>query len=320
MSRDEPLSGLILLDKPTGMTSHEAVKWLRRTLGVRRVGHAGTLDPFASGLLPCLIGPATRLVHYLHGWPKTYVGRIQLGEETPTGDIESATTGGAVSFPPVPHGVQLRQCETRFTGTIQQVPPIYSAKKIGGERAHRIARQGFIPTLLPLPVAVHRFRLRPRDHGRLAFAVRVGTGTYVRALARDLGRFLGTGAHLIDLRRLSIGPYVARQAVTPSPAVELDHLRAALIPAPEVALPLATVTLLDPLQINGFRFGRPLPNANDDRGRISIAPTAVVAVRDPAGALLGIAAEIGGMLQPRVVLQPLIGDGKSRAREELPLE
>lgn len=289
MSRGAPVSGLVLVDKPAGWTSHDVVAWLRRSLGVRRIGHAGTLDPLATGLLPCLVGPATRLVRFLHLWPKSYVGVIALGEETPSGDAEQARGASAAATPPA---AVLAAAVARLTGDYLQTPPAYSAKKLGGTPAHRLARRGFAPDLPPVPVTVHRLRVHPVDGGRLLFAARVSSGTYLRALARDLGRLVGTGAHLERLRRTGIGPLRVREARPPAgdpTAIELLPLEAIPLPMPTVALSAEERT--------AFLAGRTLPCAAEETGG------GWRRIVDREGRLLGVAERVAGRrLQPRVVL------------------
>ncbi|RMG44984.1 MAG: tRNA pseudouridine(55) synthase TruB [Acidobacteria bacterium] len=292
MNRSEPPIGMILVDKPAGMTSHDVVQWVRRLLGTRRVGHAGTLDPLATGLLPCLVGPATRLVRFLHGWDKCYVGVIALGEETESGDAEGAEGVRRARVPPAP---VLRAAVSRLTGTILQTPPAFSAKKIGGQPAHRLARRGYRPALPPVRVTVHRLRLHPRPDGRLLFAARVSSGTYLRALARDLGRLLGTGAHLERLRRTGIGPLRVREAVRPGAE---EAARGRLLPPEAIPLPFPTLPL-GAAELGRFRSGQPVP-ARAIPGRAGW-----VRVLDPEGRLVGVGEwDGGGAIRPRVVIRP----------------
>jgi tRNA pseudouridine55 synthase len=286
-------SGLLLVDKPVGMTSHDVVAWARRSLGIRRIGHAGTLDPFASGLLPCCVGRATRLMRFLQLWSKTYTGVIALGEETPTGDTETAT---GAPLAPLPPAATIEAARRRLTGTYAQVPPAFSAKKIGGIPAHRLARRGAAPTLSPVRVTVHRLRIERRPPGRLAFAARVSTGTYLRTIARDVGRICGTGGHLETLRRSSIGPMSVRQAVVPGPDADPDSLLGRLIPAEGIPLPLPE-TVVDEVEAGRFLHGQAVA---DPEQQPPAGPRRVVG---PAGRLLGIGeAGEAGRLRPCVVL------------------
>ncbi|MBP7146178.1 MAG: tRNA pseudouridine(55) synthase TruB [Acidobacteria bacterium] len=288
--KPERAAGLLLVDKPALLTSHDVVAAVRRALGERRVGHAGTLDPLATGLLPCAVGRATRLVRFLQSWPKTYTGCIVLGVETATGDAESAPEHVAPVPLPPPH--VLAAALRRLTGTYLQQPPPYSAKKIGGIPAHRIARQGFAPRIAPVPVTVHRFRVEPRPPNRLAFAARVSSGTYIRSLAVDLGRLLGVGAYLERLRRTAIGPLRVRAAVglpLPGRGALLDRL----LSPEQIPLPLPAI-VLDPAGEADFRHGRTVP--------IGAHPPGTVRVLTSAGALAGLArVDDSGGLRPQVV-------------------
>ncbi len=284
------------MDKPSGWTSHDVVGWLRARLRVRRIGHAGTLDPLATGLLPCLVGSSTRLVRFLHGWPKCYVGVIALGLETPTDDAEGVDPSQRLRVATPPR-VVLEEARRRFTGVIEQTPPAFSAKKLRGTPAHRVARHGGEPVLLPQRVTVHAWRLVPLDAGRLAFAARVSAGTYIRSLARDLGRFLGTGAYLESLRRTAIGPLQVRGAIDPSQYSSTDGIPPglpALTPDADLPLPLPTVSL-DAQAARAFCAGRAVRCATGLAGEIRVL--------DDRGPLLGIGtATPDGLLRPSTVL------------------
>ncbi len=202
------LAGVLLVDKPAGMTSHDVVAIVRRETGEGRVGHAGTLDPMATGLLVVLVGPLTRLEPFLSSARKSYLARIALGAETDTDDAE----GAIVRTAPVPDAVRdpgyARAALAATLGTSSQVPPAYSAIKVGGRVAHRAARAGEEMVLQPRPIEVYTADLTGIDPSGASWdvAYEVSKGTYVRALARDLGRACGTAAHLAALRRTSSGP------------------------------------------------------------------------------------------------------------------
>lgn len=203
--------GVLLVDKDPGPTSHDAVDRVRRVLEIRRVGHTGTLDPFASGLLVLLVGPATRLAEYFHHLDKTYRAVLRLGEETRTHDREGETVRSSESWREIGRE-RLTSALAAHTGPIEQRPPAFSAKRVDGQRAHRAARAGEEVELEPVSVTIHEaelLELAPPD-ARVRF--RVSTGTYVRALARDVGRELGCGAHLRELRRTRIGPFEVSRA------------------------------------------------------------------------------------------------------------
>jgi tRNA pseudouridine55 synthase len=291
--------GLLLVDKPLGATSHDVVAWLRRKLGVQRVGHAGTLDPLASGLLPLLVGPATRLVPHLHGWPKTYVGLIALGRETATGDLEGVDLADLPPAPLPPRAV-LHNIQRQLTGTILQRPPVFSAKKIGGMPAHRLARRGRAPELPPAAVTIHRLRLVARPPGLIAFAARTSTGAYLRALARDIGRLLGVGGCLARLRRTGVGPLRVAAAIRPTPDLPPDLILRRLAPPADIPLPLETVWL-DAGGAAFFRQGRIVPPAGESA---SGWPRGFVRALGDAG-LEGVGELVAdGGLRPRVVLAP----------------
>jgi tRNA pseudouridine55 synthase len=208
MTEPQP-SGLVIVDKPGGMTSHDVVARIRRLAGTRRVGHAGTLDPMATGVLVVGVEKATRLLGYLTLTEKQYDATIRLGQSTTTDDAEGEVTGTA----PAAHvsAETLATAIRGLTGEICQVPPAVSAIKVDGQRAYRLTRAGAAPELKPRPVTVHEFTVtamrRSGDLLDIDAIVRCSSGTYIRALARDLGSKLGTGGHLIRLRRTRVGGY-----------------------------------------------------------------------------------------------------------------
>ncbi|HUB22249.1 MAG TPA: tRNA pseudouridine(55) synthase TruB [Streptosporangiaceae bacterium] len=210
--------GLVIVDKPGGMTSHDVVARIRRLAGTRKVGHAGTLDPMATGVLVVGVDKATRLLGHLTLTEKQYDATIRLGQATSTDDAEGEITSTAPA-----RGVTaevLARAVNRLTGEIQQVPPAVSAIKVEGQRAYRLARDGAAPELKPRPVTVYEFTItgiRPAENGDTTdvdATVRCSSGTYIRALARDLGQDLGTGGHLTRLRRTRVGGYGLGQART----------------------------------------------------------------------------------------------------------
>lgn len=202
------LAGLLLVDKPAGITSHDVVTRVRRATRTRRVGHAGTLDPFATGLLVLLVGRGTRLMPYVEGEPKVYDAVIAFGRETDTDDATGAVTRAA----DVPDDRAIADGVQRLTGRIDQLPPAYSAKQVGGVRAYAAARRGTPLELAPTTVTVFEWRLGERVGDRLSARITCSGGTYVRALARDLGRACGSAAHLVSLRRVASGPFSVADA------------------------------------------------------------------------------------------------------------
>jgi tRNA pseudouridine55 synthase len=203
--------GLLNIDKPAGLTSRDAVNVVQRLVRPHKVGHAGTLDPLATGVLIVAIGPATRLVEYVQRMPKTYQATFLLGRTSDTEDVEGAVV--ELSAPPIPNRAQLESALPQFMGTIQQEPPAYSALKIAGKRAHRMARRGETVTLAPRPVEIHAIEIVEYDYPQLELLVRCGSGTYVRSLGRDLARALGTDAVMSALRRLQIGSFRVADAL-----------------------------------------------------------------------------------------------------------
>lgn len=207
--------GLLLVDKPAGLSSHDVVSIARRVIGERRIGHAGTLDPFATGLLVLLVGRATRLLPHIPGEPKCYTALVRFGTETDTEDLEGAVVGEA----PLPSRAALLAALDQFIGPIAQVPSTYSAKRVDGQRAYARARAGETVTLPPVTVRIDRLEVAAMDAtsaGVATMMLRVwcGGGTYIRALARDIARAAGSVAHLASLRRESSGPFSVTDALT----------------------------------------------------------------------------------------------------------
>lgn len=205
-----PIQGLLLVDKPTGMTSHDVVQHVRRIYGERSIGHLGTLDPFATGLLVLLLGRATRLATFLDTEPKVYEATIRFGTETDTDD----RTGTAIRTAPPPCESDVRSSLKTLTGMISQVPPAYSAKSVDGTRAYDAARRGEPLDLPAVEVAVHSWEIGELCGDTLSAVVTCSGGTYIRALARDLGRLTSSAAHLSSLRRVRVGEFDVRDAAT----------------------------------------------------------------------------------------------------------
>ncbi|TLM79502.1 MAG: tRNA pseudouridine(55) synthase TruB [Actinobacteria bacterium] len=251
------LAGILPIDKPQGPTSHDVVSAVRRATGEGRVGHAGTLDPLATGLLVVLVGPYTRLERFLSAEDKSYTARFAFGAETDTDDSEGTVT----RYAPVPDDVfdpvHAAEVLAGFTGEIEQVPPAYSALKTDGRIAHRAARAGEPLDLAPRRVVVHEAALTAVDADARTWDVtlRVSKGTYVRALARDLGRACGSAAHVSALRRTASGALAVEQAHTIDEVVAAGRDAAPLFADPLAALGLAAIEG-DPDLV---RQGRPLP-------------------------------------------------------------
>lgn len=225
------LDGVLLVDKPAGWTSHDVVAKVRRLTGQQRVGHTGTLDPRATGLLVLCLGRATRLAEFMTALPKTYEGEIALGVRTDTDDAD----GEVLERRPVPAVTpdQLHELEQTFCGDILQRPPAFSAVKVDGERSYALARRGEPVELPPRLVTVYDLELTALGKERLGIRVRCSAGCYVRALARDIGDALGCGAHLASLTRTTVGTFKHAQAYT----VEQLAEAAAMGRLPELVLP-----------------------------------------------------------------------------------
>lgn len=289
-----PSAGLVIVDKPSGWTSHDTVARIRRLAGTRRVGHAGTLDPMATGVLVVGVGMATRLLGYLTLAEKEYTGTIRLGQATTTDDAE----GGTVSVADASHITdgKLRAAAAALTGQIQQVPPQVSAVKVAGVRAYRMARAGQQAQLRAREVTVRAFDIINIRRGAAVMdadiAVTCSSGTYIRALARDLGVALGVGGHLTLLRRTRVGRYGLAAART------LDELAASfsVLPLADVAaaeFPRRDVTAQEAERV---AHGAPLTAAGLGPG-----PVAVFA---PGGGLLALVEEKGTHARPLAVFVP----------------
>jgi tRNA pseudouridine55 synthase len=274
--------GLVLVDKPGGVTSHDVVDAVRRALGTRKVGHAGTLDPMATGLLLVGVGRATRLLRFFGDLPKTYEGTARLGIETDTLDADGAIVRTA------PVTVSRNDLEREFaarTGASMQRPPSYSAVKVGGRKLYEAARAGQAVEARPRPIRVDRFRVTGFDGTDVDFLVTCSGGTYVRVLLADVGTALGCGAHLRRLRRMGIGPYRVEDAVAP------EDVRA---PAPVEA----AVAHLPRLDLS------PDEAVAASHGSI-LAPAGIegpYGVFDPAGNLIGIYEDERAKARPQVIL------------------
>jgi tRNA pseudouridine55 synthase len=236
------ISGWVVLDKGVGMTSTHAVAAVKRALNAKKAGHAGTLDPLASGILPIALGEATKTVPFVMDGRKSYVLTVTWGVETDTDDAEGKPVSATNRFP---EREALEALLPRFTGAIEQVPPRFSAIKIGGERAYDLARDGETVELQPRPVQVDRLSLVAHDGDRSVLEAECGKGTYVRSLARDLGRALGCLGHVSALRRVRVGPFTIEDAVTiddlgsaegRDPATLLRPVQEALCDLPMVAV------------------------------------------------------------------------------------
>jgi tRNA pseudouridine55 synthase len=295
-SKGRPIHGWLCLDKPEGMTSTEAVSRVRRVTRARKVGHGGTLDPLATGVLPLALGEATKTVAYVMDGAKHYRFTARLGEARTTDDAEGtvlATSGVR------PTNAEIAAALPRFVGRIEQVPPRFAAVKVEGERAYDLARRGEAVELAPRPVRVDRFDLVERpDPDHVTFEVVCGRGTYVRALVRDLGQALGCLGHVAALRRLRVGPFGAEQAISLSALEQLvadDAVPQALLPVGAALGDLPALPLTQP-QVERLCAGQ----------TIRVAPGLLVGAAEPdatvramaAGRMVALARLHGGELSP----------------------
>jgi tRNA pseudouridine55 synthase len=274
--------GLLLVDKPRDVTSHDVVDMVRRALGIRKVGHAGTLDPMATGLLILGVGRATRLLRFLADLPKTYRGRALLGVETTTLDAD----GDVMRESPVQASeTQVREAMHALVGETLQAPPAFSAVKVGGRKLYEAARKGETLEAAPRRIRVDRFELLGFDGRDADFEVTCSSGTYVRVLASDVGAALGCGAHLTALRRTRVGPFDVADAVPPDAPGEPSPIEHAVAHLPSL--------VLSDEESAAARHGRVL-------GPAGIAGP--YAVFDPSGRLVGVYEDERAAGVPRVIL------------------
>lgn len=271
------LDGVIVVDKPEGRTSHDVVNRMRRLAGTRRVGHLGTLDPMATGVLPLMLGRATRLAQFFSTAEKTYEATVQFGWSTDTYDREGARTSEPVT--PGFTREELESALAHFRGPFLQTPPAFSAKKVAGKPAYRMARKNIAVELAPVEVRVSTLDLLEFDGTMAQISIRCSAGTYVRSIAHDLGRALGCGAFLAALRRTASGDFIASDARTIDALEQLasrGELREALIPASRL-LPGIPTALVDAVTAGQIRHGKdfrlsPFANRGDSKYVKAVSP------------------------------------------------
>jgi tRNA pseudouridine55 synthase len=286
------IDGVLVIDKPAGLTSHDVVARVRRAAGQSRVGHAGTLDPAATGVLVCALGGATRLIEMLQDDTlKTYRAVVRLGATTSTDDAEGAVLATA----PVPtlDAAQLERVLAQFRGAIMQVPPMVSAVHHQGQRLYHLARSGQVVERTPRPVHIHRLTLLEVQASCISLEAVCGKGTYIRSLARDLGEHLGCGAHLATLQRTAVGPFTLAGAVPLAALSDRTTVLAHLLP-PTVALSGWMQLELDAAMCVALRHGRAIPASAD------AAVTRAYAC-DADGGLVALVERDGAQWQPRKV-------------------
>jgi tRNA pseudouridine55 synthase len=282
-----PISGLLNINKPQGLTSRDAVDVLQRLARPAKVGHAGTLDPLATGVLVVCVGSATRLIEYVQRMPKRYVGTFLLGRNSPTEDVDGEVT--LLPAPPIPTRDQIESAAKQLVGNSMQQPPAYSALKVAGQRAYDLARRGEAVELKPRPIEVYAMKVARYEYPELVLEIECSGGTYVRSLGRDLAQSLGTAAVMSALVRTAVGPWKLDEAVSPSTLtaenwqVRIEPLRKALS-----ALP---VRELNPAEVARVRQGLFVPLASAE-----VPETAAI---DRTGRLIAILVPRGaGQLGP----------------------
>ena len=295
------VNGWLVLDKPVGMTSTHAVSVVKRLLQAKRAGHAGTLDPLASGLLPIALGEATKTVPFVMDGRKIYRFTVRWGEERDTDDAEGRATQTSAERPTAE---AIRALIPRFSGLIEQVPPRFSAVKIDGERAYDLARDGAVVELAPRPIEIHHLELvetPDADHGVLA--AECGKGTYVRALARDMGRTLGCFGHVVALRRTAVGPFTEQIATSLEALQRMTQPGADIVAGPAILPVDAGLAALPALRVSTADAGRlARGQAVLLRGRDAPLMSGWVAV-SVQGSLMALAEVEQGELRPRRIFQ-----------------
>jgi tRNA pseudouridine55 synthase len=302
------ISGVLIIDKPAGLTSHDIVARVRRILGIRQVGHFGTLDPFATGVLPVSVGKATRFAQFYLKSRKAYEGTIRFGFSTDTYDSTGQPT--SESLPVALEGEILEKIFREFTGRLMQTPPSFSAKHVGGVRAYELARRQKPVSLAPVEVEIYALELLGIEKQDVRFAVECSGGTYVRSLAHDLGQKVRCGAYLADLRRTGVAEFKVSQAVTLerlAEMVEEKRIDNCLVPL-EALLPEFPELVVRGRQEVGVRHGHAFELAQSTRagrganaGRSPIA--ALLKILNPERRLIAIARHVeGSVYHPDLVL------------------
>jgi tRNA pseudouridine55 synthase len=295
------MNGVLVVDKPAGPTSHDVVARVRRALGTKRVGHTGTLDPMATGVLPLVLGRVTRLAQFLTSDDKAYVADVRFGFATTTYDALGSPTGEAAGEVVPPESDAIARALGEFRGTYQQVPPAFSAKKIDGRPAYELARAGRAPELRAVEVTVRELELVAREDDTVRLRVVCSSGFYVRTLAHELGRRLGCGAHLSALRRIRAGTFTLADAV---PLAEIEAAGAGMadrLVTPEQLLPDLAAVRLTVEGSSRARHGAVVgPGEWTADGPLTGGR---IRLLDDGGGLLGLAdAGPGGLLHPVLVL------------------
>ncbi|MHB8655122.1 MAG: tRNA pseudouridine(55) synthase TruB [Terriglobia bacterium] len=305
---DREISGVLIIDKPAGVTSHDVVDSVRRILHIRQVGHFGTLDPFATGVLPLSLGKATRFAQFYLKSRKAYDGTIQFGFSTDTYDATGKPTSDPAAVQLNRH--LLEEVFRDYTGRIMQTPPPYSAKRVGGTRAYKLARRNLPVQLAPVEIEIYALELVNIDGDRAHFSVECSGGTYVRSLAHDIGRKLGCAAHLSDLRRTGVAEFTDRRAITLEQldlAAKEDRLESCLVPL-EALLPGCPEFLVRGRDEKSIRHGHSFqlpqalrPGRGEQPGQTSAV--SILKILTPEHRLIAIARHVSGSIyHPDLVL------------------
>jgi len=285
------MDGILIIDKPEGVTSHDVVQAIRKRFGMRKVGHLGTLDPMATGVLPVSLGRATRLAQFLPASPKDYNGEIRFGFSTNTYDREGSPTSDEKPFDR--SADEIRQRMRSMTGTLDQVPPPFSAKKVGGVPSYKLARANRSVEIAPVRIGVEQFELLGLEPPFAKFRVVCSGGTYVRSLAHDLGQLVGCGAHLTALRRTRSGDFLIADATTPGRISETD-----LVPMDRLLISWPRI------EVSGPDEGRVL-HGNEIPG---VCSGRLARIFNKKGEFIALASVESGWVRPRLVLTSINSD------------
>jgi tRNA pseudouridine55 synthase len=303
---DREISGVLIIDKPARMTSHDVVAQVRRLLGIRQIGHFGTLDPFATGVLPLSVNKATRFAQFYLKSRKAYEGTMRFGFSTDTYDATGTPTSEAA--PASFDAPELERLFREFTGRLMQAPPAYSAKRIGGARAYHLARQHQPVQLAPVEVEIYAFELLALEGERARFAAECSGGTYVRSLAHDIGRQLGCGAHLENLRRTTVAEFTLDRAVSPeklAEAVRDEKLQSCLVPL-EALLPDCPELVVRGREEASVRHGHAFELAQTERfgrGTGRLQAVTLLKIMNAERRLIAVARHVkGNIYHPDLVL------------------
>jgi tRNA pseudouridine55 synthase len=291
-----PIDGALVVDKPAGLTSHDVVAAVRRRLGGAKIGHTGTLDPMATGVLTLLVGRATRLAQFMASATKTYDARVRFGWATTTYDALGEAVGDVVDAPV--DAAALERALDAFRGTFAQRPPAFSAKKVDGHRAYDLARADKAPELAPVEVTVHHLAVLAVDGGTADLRLTCSAGFYVRSLAHDLGVALGCGAHLAALRRTASGPFTLEGAASLGDLLAEGATPARYVMPMADLLPDLPAVRLDPAALERVGRGQEVPAP----GLAAATPLARLLAPDGALAAIGRPGSRPGVLHPVVVV------------------